>query len=102
MTPASATAPCSGVEMTVMSDVSTRSSPSSVVRLLAFGGSANNDVCHAVGVLELVQVERVQRLAEQEQDVVRHVHDVVDGTLTDGSQALDHPIGAGAHLARRG
>ena len=31
ITPASATAPCSGVAMTVMSDVSTRSSPSSVV-----------------------------------------------------------------------
>ena len=53
----------------------------------------------AIGVLQLVQVERVQRLAEQEQDVVRDVDDVVDGTLADGRKALDHPVGAGAHLA---
>ena len=65
---------------------------------LAFGGRAHHDVRHAVRVLELVQVEGVQRLAEQEQDVVRHVHDVVDGALADSGQALDHPVGARAHL----
>ena len=59
----------------------------------------HHDVRTAIGVLQLVQVERVQRLAEQEQDVVRDVHDVVDGALADGRKALDHPVGAGAHLA---
>ena len=61
---------------------------------LAFGGRAHHDMRHAVRILELVQVECVQRLAEQEQDIVRHVHDVVDGALADSRQALDHPVGA--------
>ena len=67
--------------------------------LFSLFSRANNDVCLAFGVLKLVQVERMERLSEQEQDVVGYVNDVVDGTLTDGSQTLYHPIGAGAHLA---
>ena len=51
-----------------------------------------------VCAFQLVQVEGVQRLAEQEQDVVRHVDDVVDGALSDGSEALDHPVRRRAHL----
>ena len=66
---------------------------------LAVLRGAHHDVRTAIGILQLVQVERVQRLAEQEQDVVRDVDDVVDGTLADGRKALDHPVGAGAHLA---
>ena len=66
---------------------------------LAVLRGAHHDVRTAIGILQFVQVERVQRLAEQEQDVVRDVDDVVDGTLADGRKALDHPVGAGAHLA---
>ena len=65
----------------------------------ALFSSANNDVCLTFGVLQLAQIERMERLTEQEQDVVGYVNDVVDGTLTDGSQTLYHPVGAGAHLA---
>ena len=66
---------------------------------LAVLRGAHHDVRTAIGILQFVQVERVQRLAEQEQDVVRDVDDVVDGTLADGRKALDHPVGAGTHLA---
>ena len=61
---------------------------------LAIFGSANHDMGHAIGVLDLVQVKRMQRLAEQEQDVVRHVDDVVHGALANGGKTLDHPVGA--------
>ena len=58
-------------------------------------------ICLAFGVLKLVQIERMERLSEQEQDVVGYVNDVVDGTLTDGSQTLYHPIGLGPTLQPR-
>ena len=66
--------------------------------LLAIFGSANHDMGHAIGVLNLVQVKRMQRLAEQEQDVVRHVNDVVHGALANGGKTLDHPVGARANF----
>ncbi len=67
--------------------------------LLALFSGADNDVRLAVCVLQLGQVEGVKRLAEQEQDVVGNVDDVVDGALADGGKAFHHPVGAGAHLA---
>ena len=66
--------------------------------LRAVGGLADHHMGAPVCAFQLVQVEGVQRLAEQEQDVVRHVDDVVDGALADGSKALDHPVGRRAHL----
>ena len=65
---------------------------------LALGRRAHHDVRLAVRACQLVEVERVQRLAQQEQDVVRHVHDVVDGAGARGGHALGQPVGARAHL----
>ena len=58
---------------------------------------------------DLREVERVQRLVQLEQDVVRGVHDVVDGPLSDAAQSgLEprwrgtdlHAPDHGAHVAR--
>ena len=97
MTPASATAR-SGVAMTVMSSVSARSSPSGVTQMLAVGGGAHDDVGAPVGAGHFREVEGMQRLAVEVQDVVRHVHDVVDGTAPGGGHALGEPFGRGPHL----
>src|SRR5712691_238879 len=53
---------------------------------------------------QLGQVERVQRLVELEEDVVRRVDDVVDCTLTDRGQSVREPPGAGRdrHAADHG
>ena len=59
---------------------------------------ADHHVGTPVCAFQLVQVEGVQRLTEQEQDVVRHVDDVVDGALPDGGEAFDHPVGRRTHL----
>ena len=40
----------------------------------------------------------MQRLAVEVQDVVRHVHDVVDGTAPGGGHALGEPFGRGPYL----
>ena len=61
-------------------------------------GLADDHMGAAVFALQLVQVERMERLAEQEQDVVRHVDDVVDGALADRGEAFHHPVGRGPHL----
>ncbi len=65
--------------------------------LLALGRRTHDDVRHAVRARQLVEVERVQRLPQQEQDVVRHVHDVVDGAGARGRHALGQPVGARPH-----
>ena len=57
----------------------------------AIGGLAHDD-----GAVELVEVEAMQRLAHLHHDVVRDVHDAVDGTQTDAFEATAQPLGAGA------
>ena len=52
---------------------------------------------HDDRALQAVGVEGVQRVAEFEHDVVRHVDDVVDRALTGGAQALLHPARRGPH-----
>ena len=67
MTPASATAPRSGVEMTVMSEVSVRFRPVERGQLLAVFRRTDHHIRTPLAVFERVQVEGVQRLSEQEQ-----------------------------------
>ena len=63
-------------------------------QLLAGPGPADDDP----PAFEPVEVERVQRLARLEHDVVGDVHDVVDRPQPDRLQAALHPVGAGADL----
>ena len=59
---------------------------------------------HDDRALQAVGVEGVQRVAEFEHDVVRHVDDVVDRALAGGAQALLHPArrGPDAHALDHG
>ena len=52
---------------------------------------------HDRGPPQLCEIERVQRLVQLEQDVVRRVHHVVDRPLTDGGQPTREPGGALPH-----
>lgn len=79
MTPASATAR-SGVAMTVMVARQLAVLPVQGGEALAVGGGAHDDMGAPVGAGHFREIEGVQRLAVEVQDVVRHVHDVVDGT----------------------
>jgi len=83
--------------MAVMSGVSVRVTPSSVT-IFSPGLARRN---HHRRPVELGQIKRVQRLVELEQDVVRGVDDVVDGPLTDRSQAIGEPPGLGATFTPR-
>ena len=53
---------------------------------------------HDRGPPQLCEIERVQRLVQLEQDVVRRVHHVVDRPLADGGQPTREPGGALPHL----
>ena len=97
MTPASATAR-SGVAMTVMSLGERAILAVQGGQVLAVGGGAHDDVGAPVGAGHFREVEGVQRLAVEVQDVVRHVHDVVDGTAPGSGHALGEPFGGGPHL----
>ena len=68
--------------------------------LFSFLSAAHDDVGFAGSIEELIEIERVKRLAEEEQDVVRHVDDVVDGALADGGKALDHHRAKGRPCSR--
>ena len=67
-------------------------------QVLAFFCRTDNHSGMTLLVLQFCQVKRMKRLTEQEQDIIRHVHHVVDGALANGSKTLNHPVGAGAHL----
>ena len=66
--------------------------------VLAVGGGAHDDMGAPVGAGHFREIEGVQRLAVQVQDVVRHVHDVVDGTSPGGGHALGEPLRGRPHL----
>ena len=67
--------------------------------LLPIASRLDAHVVLAVGAFrKRAQIEGVQGLAQLEQNVVAHVHDVVDGTRAHGSDALDEPLGARTHL----
>lgn len=57
-------------------------------KVLAVGGGAHDDMGAPVSAGHFREIEGVQRLAVEVQDVVRHVHDVVDGTAPGGGHAL--------------
>ena len=94
ITPATAIVPAVSVIIS-MSGSSARSTPSSVVRCSP--GRARRMmivrflVAAARACAEQVVVERVQRLAQLQHDVVGHVHDVADGPHPGAAQALLHP-----------
>ena len=92
ITPPTAIVPAVSVIIS-MSGSSARSTPSSVVRCSP--GWARRMMMRwpvTTGALpEQVIVERVQRLAELQHDVVGHVHDVADGPHPGAAQALLHP-----------
>ena len=67
-------------------------------QVLAFFCRTDNHSGMTLLILQFCQVKRMKRLTKQEQDVVRHVHHVVDGALANSSKTLNHPVGAGAHL----
>ena len=66
--------------------------------LLAVFSRTHDDVDLAILVRQLVVIEGMERLAEQEQDIVRRIDDVVDRTSTRRSNALRQPIRAWTHL----
>ena len=67
-------------------------------QVLAFFRRADHHSGMTLLILQFCQVKRMKRLTKQKQDVVCHVHHVVDGALANGSKTLNHPIGAGTHL----
>ncbi len=47
---------------------------------------------------DFIFVESVQRLSQFEQDVIGHIHDIVDGIVSDGFQARLQPFRGGLHF----
>ena len=66
--------------------------------LLAVACSAHDDVRLAIRTDQFVIVERMQRLAVEEQDVVRDVNDVVDRARTSCRHTFSQPLRAGTDL----
>ena len=80
--------------MTIMSSRSARSTPSSVVMLLAGLRAPDDDRRSA----ELGEIERVRRLAELVEHVVARVDDVVDRARPDRLEPLHQPVRARTDL----
>ena len=102
MMPASAMPFCSSA-MSSMSFVSVRSWPSSVVNFSPSAARRTTMVGRAFGLsaplcCDQMIIERVQRLADLQHHVVRHVHDVVDAADADLLQRVAQPVRAGANL----
>ena len=91
MTPATACG-FSASAMTSISGSSARSRPSSVLMRSPVSGAADTNFTSR----ELVEVERVHRLAELEQHVVGDVDDVVDRANAGGLQPRASQAGDGA------
>ena len=53
---------------------------------------------HDAPLRQLIQIERVQRLSQLEQHVVRHIHDVVDRILPDRFEPLPQPVRRRLHF----